>query len=244
MADDPTQQQTPQTQTTSPSTTAPTSTNTPPLGNDPSARNPDGSLKGVTDGQSLLPTGDQPDPTKPSDPAPVPGTDAPYTFTPPKGTELDPATIEAATPLFRELGLDQAAAQKLVDFYTQRQSTNADKRLADAQTLVADMRAGWRTDFANDKDMAGKAQTITTDFGRALDRIGDPKIVSDFKAALDLTGAGDHPAVIKALWSLSKMVNESQHVAGGNPSPLGQLKPGESARPTTAQAMWPNLRRQ
>lgn len=237
MADDPTPQLTPSTPTPSPTST-PTA---PPLGNDPAARNPDGSLRGVTDGQSLLPTGDAADPANPADPAAVPGADAPYTFTAPKGAELDSDAIAAATPLFRELGLDQAAAQKLVDFYASRQGATADRRLADAQTLVADMRAGWRTDFANDKDMAGKSQAITTDFGRALDRIGDPKIVSDFKAALDLTGAGDHPAVIKALWSLSKMVNESQHVVGGSPSPLGQLKPGESARPTAAEAMWPKL---
>jgi hypothetical protein len=58
---------------------------------------------------------------------------------------------------------------------------------------------------------------------------------------MDLTGVGDHPAFVEAMYVLAQRYTEGTHVQGGNPSPLGQSRPGAAARPTLAEAMYPNL---
>jgi hypothetical protein len=58
---------------------------------------------------------------------------------------------------------------------------------------------------------------------------------------MNTTGMGDHPAIVRGLYELSKLVNEGTHVTGGAPSPHGQSKTGTSNRPSIAGAMYPNL---
>src|SRR6185437_8602963 len=93
--------------------TPPTPT-TPPPGNSPEARTADGTL--IDQGQAPDANSQSNDP--PVDPAKGPNgenqpsgaPEAYAAFTVPEGQTLDPATLESATPIFRELGLDQAAA--------------------------------------------------------------------------------------------------------------------------------------
>jgi hypothetical protein len=105
---------------------------------------------------------------------------------------------------------------------------------------VDDMRGDWREQVTKDTEMAGKLESIKTEIGRAYTHL-PPTLVTEFKAAMDLTGAGDHPAFVKAFWKLAQMVNEGQHVTGGNPSRHGQAAPGEASRPSIASAMYPSL---
>ena len=56
-----------------------------------------------------------------------------------------------------------------------------------------------------------------------------------------LTGAGDHPAFVKAFNKLAAFVTEGSHVSGKGPSDLGQQKPGAPTKPSAAQALYPNL---
>jgi hypothetical protein len=60
---------------------------------------------------------------------------------------------------------------------------------------------------------------------------------------MDLTGAGDNPAFIKAFWKLSQHVVEGKPAPGGGPSPHGQVAVGQAQRPSIAQAMYPSLMR-
>ena len=112
-----------------------------------------------------------------------------------------------------------------------------------------DLRAEWREGISKDPTMSGKLETIKTDIGRMKDAIfattkDNPNGAKDreaFEAAMNLTGAGDHPAIVKAWWRASEAFREGQHVSGSGPSAHGQLAPGESARPSPAAAMYPNL---
>ena len=160
-----------------------------------------------------------------------------YTFKAPDGTELDKPTADAATPIFKELGLSQAAADKLVGFYNERMKAVAD---AGSQAVLA-MREKWVSEVKSDPDLGGKLDTIKADIGRALDALGDAKLVNEFKSAMDLTGAGDNPAFIKAFWKLSQKLIEGKPVGGGGPSPHGQQSSGMAKKPSLASAMYPNL---
>src|SRR5574340_1250451 len=100
-------------------TTAPV---TEPLGNSTEARTTDGTLR--DQGTPTTATETKPDatPTEPAKPTP-PET---YTFKAPDGKSYDQSLIDGATPIFRELGLDQAAADKLVAFYDKHAQGAAD----------------------------------------------------------------------------------------------------------------------
>lgn len=157
-------------------------------------------------------------------------------FTAPEGQSIDKATIEAATPIFKELGLSQEAAQKLVDFYT----AQSGKQTETLSKAVDEMRAGWRDAVMKDPDLGGKIDQVKTELGRAKDRLPGA-VRAAFDTALNETGLGDHPAIVKALYEMSKLVNEGTHVPGGAPSPLGQTKTGTAQRPSIAGALYPNL---
>lgn len=88
--------------------------------------------------------------------------------------------------------------------------------------------------------MSGKLDTVKADIGRAF-AILPPKVAADMKAAFDLTGAGDNPAIIRGIWEWAKAVIEGRPVTPGGPSPAGQNRNGAATRLTAAEAMWPHL---
>jgi hypothetical protein len=157
----------------------------------------------------------------------------------PEGLTFDTKSLDAAKDMFKEFGLSQDAAQKLVDFQAQRELA-----LRDSNTkAMEDMRAQWRADAAKDPVIGSKLETdVREQVGKALALL-DPKVVSDFKDAMNLTGAGDNPAFIRAFYDLALKVNEGKHVSGTGPSGPGQQKPGTSERPSLAEALFPNLPR-
>ena len=194
------------------------------------------------------------DPTKPTDPAkpvepavkaPATGVPETYTFKAPDNYTLDPTAYEAAIPVFKELGLTNDQAQKLIDIQVAREIA-----LAKApDKAVTDMRTDWQTKVKADPDMTkatsgGKTgiDAVLLDIARAKNAL-PADLRAEFSEAMNITGAGDHPAVVKALWKLSQFVTEGSHVAGKGPSAEGQVKPGTSAKPDVASSMYPNLPR-
>jgi hypothetical protein len=159
----------------------------------------------------------------------------------PEGYELDAKLVEQASPIFKELGLTQEQSQKLVDFY----ATNA---LADSKRSMdawLETRRDWVKTMKSDETL-GKLKGPDGNFGpdsklvktvnMAMDGLQNPQLVADFKAALNLTGAGDNPAVVRVLYALASQVSEGTEYAKGNPT-----KPA-SGRPSPGAAMYPNLK--
>lgn len=157
------------------------------------------------------------------------------TYAVPDGYELDAEVAKQANVIFKEMNLTQTQAQKLVDFYTAKTTESANQ----PYQVWNDMQAKWVKEVKDDPQMGPRLNEIKTTISRAIDGIGDPKLASEFRAAMDYTGAGNNPAFIKAFWKLASMVTEGRHVAGGGPSPAGQKRAGEM--PSAAQAMYPNL---
>ena len=216
---------------TTPSSTS-TETPTPPMMNSPEARTETGEIKPQPSTLSTEPASEAPAPVVPA------GAPDKYEFTAPEGTTLDPAIVDGATPIFRELGLDQAGAQKLVDFYN--------KSVGDISKLASDavvaMRTEWRTAVTSDPEMGPAMDRISADVGR-MKAMLPADVREAFNEAMNLTGAGDHPAIVKALWKLSQYVTEGKPVSGGGPSPHGQTESGKVQRPSAAAAIYPNLSR-
>ena len=202
-----------------------------PLASDPAARTETGEI--IDRSKPAEPAGNPAEPTKPES---VGAPEAYADFSIPEGHTLDAATIESATPIFRELGLSQEQAQKLVDFYSARVADMNKEN----EGYMEQMRTEWRNQLKEDKDIGGKLDAVKVNIGRAFDRMPE-NIREPFKEAMNLTGGGDHPAVIKAMNYFAELVNEGTPVRGDAPSPHGQSRTGVESKPSPAAAMYPNL---
>lgn len=212
-----------------------------PLANSPEARTTDGTLRDVnaptstqesttkTDPATTTST-QNPPPAKPDAPA---GAPEKYEFKAPEGYTLSDAIVNEAAPIFKELNLTQEQAQKLVDFHS-KQMLDAAKA---PQTAYETTRQQWKDET---KTMLGDKYDAThADFGRFLSTL-DAKDKAAFSEAMDITGAGDHPAFIKVLHPLIQRAIEGKAVTPGGPSPHGQAAPGTPNK-SLAQSMYPNL---
>jgi hypothetical protein len=161
-------------------------------------------------------------------------------WTVPEGYELDAGLVEEASPIFKDLGLTQEQSQKLVDFYAKHALKSSEEAIA-AWTKT---RTDWRTSMKSDPELGklvgrdgnfGPDSPLVSTIDRALVGLQNPKLVSDFKDAMNLTGAGDNPAFVRVLHALAKQVTE------GTDYPTGGPAKGNSSRPSAGAAMYPHL---
>lgn len=204
-------------------------TTEPPAANTPEARTPDGTILDLA-----TPTPEPSSEPEPKEPAPaVPETYA--DFTAPEGLALDPKIIEQAAPIFKELGLTQAQAQKLIDLGISRQQA--------ATQAYTDMRAQWADETRKDPEIGGKLPEVLAEIGKMYDAFGgrnDP-LIKSFIQRMDLTGAGDSLSFVKLFYKMAQKVNEGRHVSGAGPTAEGQRPNGKVEKPSAAQSMYPNL---
>lgn len=214
-----------------------------PMPNSDEARTPTGELKAPA---STIPATDPPptDPKAgdlPKDPkaeAKPAGPPDKYEFTAPadwkdKGWELDPKVIEKATPLFKELGLDNAAAQKLVSLYAEQSANDHASR----ENLIKEQSETWMKELKSDPEIGGKLDAVKARVGAMYSALPAP-IVDAFKEVMNTTGIGNHPAFVRMMNAAAERFTEGKPVAGRGPvevkSPTGQA-------PSIASAIYPNL---
>ena len=140
-----------------------------------------------------------------------------------------------ASKIFKDLGLGQTGAQKLVDFYVNKMQEVASAPVK----LWEDTQKQWQSEIKNDKDLGPRLAEVRTTVARAIDGLGDPALAAEFRKAMDITGAGNNPAFVRAFYKLAQQVTEGHAVAGRGPSPAGQKAPGEKP-PSVAAAIYPN----
>lgn len=231
------------------STTSATSP-TPAAGNDQAARTPTGEIKDqqatqatathTTGTQTSEPAKPEPKPEgegKAAEPGKVPDK---YDFKAPEGFEIDTKFVEQVTPVLKDLGLTQDQANKLFDIYAKHSAESADAPYREYETL----RQGWRDEITKDRALGDGQGNLSVEAKKNIDTaisaIGDAKAIDAFKAAMDLTGAGDNPAFVRAMNAIGKALGEGTNVRGSGPSPAGQRNPASAPR-SAAQALFPNL---
>lgn len=157
-----------------------------------------------------------------------------YEFKLPEGYELDPKVSEEASTIFKELGLPQEAAQKLVDFYTAKASEAAQA----PYDLWQKTQEDWVTSIKADPEIGGKLDQVKQVTSKAIDSLG-PKLAGEFREAMNFTGAGNNPAFVRAFYEFAKQLTEGTSVTGGKPSAAGQSS-GAPAQ-MGAHALYPKL---
>ena len=138
--------------------------------------------------------------------------DAYADFVMPEGVEPDAAMIEQATPIFKELGLTQDQAQKLVDF----QAAQVEAGSAEQADAFGQMMTQWQTDSKNDNEFGGdKFDENVAIAQAAVTKFGTPEL----KQLLTDHGVGNHPEMIRFMYRVGKLTQED--VPGGGNAPGG-----------------------
>ena len=133
-------------------------------------------------------------------------------FTLPKGAEVDSDTLSAAKALFAEQRLPQEQAQKLVDLYVARATAAADRNVA----AWRDTQEKWAGEVKADPDIGGPRLSASV---AAASRAIEWARVPGLKEALDFTGAGNNPAIVKAFMRFGQALAEDRFAAGNGTAP-------------------------
>ncbi len=147
-----------------------------------------------------------------------------YKITVPQGIDAKDPVVGAFAAAAAETGVSPQAAQRLVD----AAAPEVVKVMTAPYQAWKDLQENWQNEVRNDPEIGGAKfdRVVLPTIARAMDRYGDPGL----REALATTGAGNNPAIIRTLYTLSRMVTEGRLVQG-NP-----VQSGKSA----AERMYPS----
>lgn len=154
------------------------------------------------------------DEAKPSEPAAPP---PPLTYTDlkfPEGATINDAELKPYTDIMGKHQIPQAAVQELIDLHAAQLTEQATRSHAAQLENWNSTRRGWVDEFVNDPEMGGKVRETT--LSRAAGVIeryaGTAEQQQQLRDTLSLTGAGDHPALIRLLANVGKALGEGRIV--------------------------------
>jgi hypothetical protein len=136
-------------------------------------------------------------------------------FAMPEGVTVDSELLAEATPIFKELGLTQEQAQKLVDFQAKQVQASSQSQVDAFNQLMND----WQEQAKNDKEFGGDKFEENIGIARsAIDKFGTPEL----KQLLEEHGVGNHPEVIRFMVKVGKLTAED--VPGGTTTPTSKAQ--------------------
>jgi hypothetical protein len=151
-------------------------------------------------------------------------------FDVPDGMTLDDGLLAQATPVFRELNLDQGQAQKLVSLYADAAKNTvaglAQQQNAARETLIADWTAKTKTAFG-DKLAEAKGHV-----NAAINSLPAPE-AAELRQMFRETRISNHPLLFKLLDAYGATLSEDKLMNGDA---------GAQARAkSTAERLYPNM---
>ncbi len=133
-----------------------------------------------------------------------------YKFELPEGRALDAKAIELAAPVFKELGLSQEAASKVVGIHAQLMQASEEA----LQTQIAEQNAAWVKESKDAKD-------INTEVAqKAMGKFGTPKLTQYLKES----GLGNHPELLRAFTKIGLAIKEDTVVGGSGEATVTPLE--------------------
>lgn len=160
-----------------------------------------------------------------------------YEFKVPENYELNEEKIAEVTPILKELGVSQEGAQKLFDFFA-KQQVAAEQAPLD---LWKQTQQDWVKEIKADPEIGGKLDQVLGGIKKAVDTHLPPELAGKFRHAMDFTGAGNNPDIIRGMNILVQQLGEGKHVPAGGPTKESQKAPGTGAEQSVAQTMYPHL---
>lgn len=153
-----------------------------------------------------------------------------YEIKAPEGMKVDQNLLDALSPVFKEIGISNAQAQKLADAYAPviKQASEAQHKQAmeafDKQ--IEDWGKETKAMLGADgsKALAPAARFITQFAGKDAPAV---------KQLLNDTGLGNHPLIVKMLIAAGKSISQDSFVEGGSPA-------GEGGQDASIKKFYPN----
>lgn len=146
-------------------------------------------------------------------------------FTLPEGYEPDVDTLDSFKDFAKSKNLSQDEAQQLIDLQTKNLEDNFTK----LQDEWKNIQKEWREDSEKDKEFGGTAFNENLGLAKkALDEFGNKELAE----ALEVTGMGNHPELIRFLVNVGKKMAED-----------GVLRSGADQRgdKTPAEILFPGM---
>ena len=144
----------------------------------------------------------------------------------PEGIAADDASLGAFTAEAAKLGITQDKAEALLASV----APELVKQLTEPYRIWNDTQRQWQAEIKADPEFGGEklAGHLTT-----ISRVIDNPALTDpgFRDAVNATGAGNNPAIIRTLARWAALLSEGTHVAG---APAPQPK-------TVAQRLYPSM---
>jgi hypothetical protein len=173
----------------------------------------------LLEGAGKPPEGEAAAPAVPQQPAPR----APIEyadFSLPEGFSAQPEKLAAFKEIASGHGLDQGAAQKLVDMHTAQLRDYAENVLAEQHRTFAETRAQWRAEILKDEQLGGAShQTTMAAVARMRDLLVPEERREAFNQMLRITGVGDHPEFLRLLHNSARFMDEPTRPVQGAPPP-------------------------
>lgn len=146
-----------------------------------------------------------------------------YKLTMPHGVELDQELMGKATPILKELGLSNDQASRLVPLVAEVQERVVTALNDDFTALKTD----WAKAAKGDPQLGGARWSETMRLAdKAMTAGGAPK-GSEFRALLDESGLGNHPAFIRVFRRLGEHLSRTRGGQAAKRDPLDVLYPSD-----------------
>ena len=137
---------------------------------------------------------------------------------------LNESVLTDASPLFKEIGLDQEQAQKVVSFYAKQVQAGSQKLTDDFNQLKSD----WYAQSETDSDFGGDEFEKNVKIAQtAVSKYGTPEL----KQLLQDHGVGNHPEMVRFMVRVGRTLRED------SPGPVGGASSGTKSRATI---LYPN----
>lgn len=127
----------------------------------------------------------------------------------PEGMEINQEMLDAFTPAFREMNLTQEQAQGLVSLQAEQVKAQQQAQYDAFQQQNNE----WAETAKNDSEYGGENFEQSVSLAqKAVEQFGTPEL----KQALDDTGMGNHPEIIRLMTRIGKTLGEDSPANGQN----------------------------
>lgn len=126
----------------------------------------------------------------------------------PEGMELDTGLLEALTPEFKKLGLNNDQANELIGIYAEKQA----EAMAAQVESVANVFKGWMDTAKADKEIGGENWERTLQRSNAVLReFGTPELIDELLVG---QGVGNHPELIRFVDRIAAAISDDTFQTG------------------------------
>lgn len=151
-------------------------------------------------------------------------------FTVPDGWEVDSTHLDMAKPVFKEMGLTQEQAQKVVDLQVQITESQ--------QKQWVETRKSWSDEVRSDPDVGGdKLESNILAVRELIGRAVSKEDAADLWSYFRETGAGNYPPLFRLLTKLANATGEDSFAGPGRQG-------GKSEEQEFLDSMYPTMKKE